>query len=209
MSAESDRDEQGQRLPSIALIVIASLVVTGMIIGAWVWANLSMEQVSFLGMGSSALFGAWLVWRYGIIAFSYTKFGDTAETNIKEAPLPRVLLAPALALAGIALVLAGTPTGLGEALFGPVRATYLLYQFGEQAWGLLLGTLLLGSVIVLLLVSLIRLDGELFAAGIFVSVFFGFFALCIYGLYRWQPDHYRDAWDDYMEPFRFVVGLFT
>lgn len=48
----------------------------------------------------------------------------------------------------------------------------------------------------------------MFEAAALVSAFFSFFALAIYGAYRWQPDHFREPWNDYMEPFRFVIGPF-
>lgn len=203
-------EQPEERLPSVRPLFLASLVVVGLIIGAWAWADLTLEQVGFLGMGSTALFGAWLVWRYGILGFSYTeRSGSEPETDVTPTPVPRELLAPVFALAGVALVLAGTPTGVGQTLIGPVRAGYLLYRFGEQVWGLLLATLLLTTIVVLLVSALIRLDGSLFAMAVVFIAVFGFFALTIYGAYRLQPEQYREAWNDYMEPYRFVVGLFT
>jgi hypothetical protein len=71
-----------QRLPSFRSVFLASVVVVGVIVVVWLWADLSLDQVGFLGMGGSGLFAAWLVWQYQILGFSYRKgFGTEPETE--------------------------------------------------------------------------------------------------------------------------------
>jgi hypothetical protein len=107
---------------------------------------------------------AWLVWKYGIIGFSVREGEYDPETSkrirhgtvIKRAPISPGLLTPLLVGSGILFILAGTPTGLGQTLVGPLTAAVALYHFLKDAWSALLFVGFVIGIVTFAFLSLVR-----------------------------------------------------
>jgi hypothetical protein len=198
----------GRQFRFEAWFVVAMLVV-GFDVIAWVSWDLKTEQVMFLGIGSTALLFSGIVWRYGIIGYYHREgFGEPPVTEVAEAPLPRELLAPLLILIGIGFVLAGTPTGVGHALGSSAHAAVMLYQFGKEAYETVVAATVWAAILAGYVVCIVRRDRELFVGMVVMTALLGLVGGIFFLSYRSSPDAYQRMWDDYLEPFRFVVGVF-
>jgi hypothetical protein len=192
-----------------AWFLLAALIV-GFVLTGWFAFDLETEQVLFLTIGSTAFLYAALVWRHGIIGYYHrTGFGEPPVTEVREAPIRRELLAPLLILVGIGFVLAGTPTGIGHVLSGSAHAAVMLYKFGQETYEIVLAASAWAVILSMYAVCIVRRDRELLPGLIVLTALFGLAGGLLYLSYRWNPGGYRQMWDDYVAPFRFVIGIFT
>jgi hypothetical protein len=195
---------------SFELWLFAALVLVGFDFGAMLSWNLSIDQVTYLVIGSAACVFAGIVWRHGIISYYHREgFGQSPVTEVTEAPLPREVLAPALLLIAVGFILAGTPTGVGNGLSGLAHGAVMLYRFGKEGVEVILSATAWVAILTGYVLCIVRRDRSLIA---FMTVLTALLALgggILYLSYRWAPDQYREYWNDYLEPFRYVAGLFS
>lgn len=206
--AVTESPETTARIHPVEQLVVPALTLSAWL-GAAFWFNMSVDQIGLSAMGFGFLMCAWLAWRHGIIGYSLIKHEEGDAVPAERTPLPRGLLTPALIIAGAALVIAATPTGAGDILYGPVSAAIGAYEFAQATWGWFvtgaLAVILVGGVIT----GVVRRDAELAFGGVFAIAFFS----CGFGLaylfYRTSDNEaYRSDWEKGFEPIRLVIGLF-
>jgi hypothetical protein len=173
-----------------SLALIAATLVSG-----WLLWHRSLDQLTFLGVGVSALVLAGLIWRTGTFAFSYEESSEDATFRSRRSPVPRGIAVPVLAAAGIFMILAATTTGIGSAL-APVAADgIIVWSFGQATWGLLLTIIWVGFGIAALFSRDDRAVGKsllaLYAVALPVN----------YALIRFTGWG-RQEWNSFLQPFR-------
>jgi hypothetical protein len=127
------------------------VLVVGSVWGGAGW-NASEAQTAYLAFGTSFLWLAALVWRRGIIAIWYERFGDDITYRELRSPVRRAIATPILIAAALVLDLAATPTGIGSAMAPFASAGMVIWKFVPAA--LSLGLYL--ALVVLLFVGLFR-----------------------------------------------------
>ena len=187
-----------------ALVLVAIGGVTAL---SW---DLDIDQLTYLSIGSGALLYCAIVWSCGIIGFSHREgFGQPPVTEVTEAPLQREILAPLLLLAGVGFILAGTPTGVGEALSGAAHAAVMLYRFGKEGIEVIFSAAAGVAILTGYVLCFVRRDRTMIAFMATLTALLGIGGGILYLSYRLTPDQYRKYRDDYLEPFRYVAGLFS
>jgi hypothetical protein len=135
-------------------------------LSAFVWHR-TLDQLFWIGFGVVVLGLAVRIWRHNLMAYSHSKTSGEEPTFTGKRPwVPRRLAVPVLLLAGILLILAGTPTGPGRVLasiFGVIRT---LFQAGATA------------------LVLLGIPVEIFAILFFVAIPLGMTGFGIYFLVR-------------------------
>lgn len=195
---------------SFELWFFVALVLVGIgRVVALLW-NLSIDQLTYLSIGSAALLYCAIVWSYGIIGFYHREgFGQPPVTEVTEAPLPREMLAPLLLVAAVGFILAGAPTGVGEALSGPAHAAVMLYRFGKEGVEVILSAAAWVVILTGYVLCFVRRDRTLIAFMAVLTALLGIGGGILYLSYRLSPGQYRKYFDDYLEPFRYVAGFFS
>jgi hypothetical protein len=100
---------------TVAVAVAGSIVV--LLLSGLAWHR-TEKQMEWIGLGCGAFILAALVWKHNILGFSYQTTSEsggqvTRSFASKPSPVPRGLAVPALVLAGLVLVVAGTGSGVG------------------------------------------------------------------------------------------------
>jgi len=180
-----------------AAVAVEAVVV----LAGWLVWRRSLEQMTFLSMGVTALIGAGMVAKDGVIGVFTSTIGGKETVTLEESPLPRQVLAPALALVGLGLIVAATSTRLGSVLSGVARVTLVIWHFGEAAWTVLLMLAISVGALVMLRSRRDRAAGFVWLGILAVGV------LINYGMYRLAPDTFHSSWDSFFAPFREVWRL--
>ena len=173
-----------------AFALIAAALVSG-----WLLWHRSPKQLTFLGIGVSALVLAGQIWRTGTIAFSYEEFGEDVTFRSRRSPVPRGIAVPMLAAAGIFMILAATTTGIGSALAPVVAGGIVVSNFGQATWGLLLTIFWVGCGIA----ALFSRDDR--AVGVFLIAFYAVTLAVNYVLIRFTGWGHQE-WNSFLQPFR-------
>jgi hypothetical protein len=165
------------------------------LISGWLLWHRSAEQLSFLGIGYSALYLAALVWCTRTIGFSY--WTSNTEVNFRRfpSPVPRGIATPVLAAAGLCFILAATPTGIGSAFSPAAAASIVVWQFGQATWEALLTIAFLGIVIAALFSREVRAGAGCLLAILAVFLVVG------YVVARYTGMLHQD-WNTFLKPFR-------
>jgi hypothetical protein len=163
----------------------------------WLLWHRSLKQLTFLEIGVAALVVAGDIWRTGTIGFSYLTSGEDATFRSRRSPVPRGIAVPALAAAGIFMILAATTTGIGSALAPIATGGIVVWDFGKAAWPLLLTIIIVGFAIT----ALFSRDGDDRADGgcllaLITVVLLGNFLLARFTGWGHQE------WNSYVQPFR-------
>ena len=142
---------ESERIPGVERLGVAIGIAWVVVCAAGIALHQPGERISFACFSVAAVGWAWLVWRFGLIGYSFWKTSDSAtgasreEVKTVECPLPRGLAVAMLALAAVVLAVAATPTGIGTVVAVPVRATIAAGTFVNSSWQLLANVLALGS----------------------------------------------------------------
>ncbi len=176
------------------LITVLASVLAG-VIGWLVWHR-SIDQLIYLACGVFLLGYASLVWRYGVIAFAYSRQGEEATFQKVASPLPRWIVAPVVAVVALVLILTATSTGVGSILTSVVGVGLTVVHFGKVAVPLLIDVVLLVGAIAALSSRKAR------AGGLVLLGFFALAGLLTFILYRFVPGYPKYFDEEFFRPLR-------
>jgi hypothetical protein len=148
------------RWRDVRLLFFAGLVIySAVLLISWLLWHRTPSQLTWIGCGLVAFDIAVLVWKHGLVGFSYSQEGSESVFESKRSPVPRELATPVLVLAGILFFLAGTSTHPGrwlasifswlQTIFGGLQT---LSDAGQNVIALLELPLAIPLLIVVLLV---------------------------------------------------------
>jgi hypothetical protein len=165
------------------------------LVSGWLLWHRSLEQLTFLSLGVTALVLAGLIWRTGTLAFSYEESGEDVTFRSRPSPVPRGIAVPVLAVAGIFMILAATTTGIGSALAPVATGGIVVWTFGQATWGLLLTIIWVGFAIAALFSRESRTTGWILIALYAVALSGSYVLIRFTG---WD----RQEWNSFLQPFR-------
>lgn len=209
---------------AIALTTLAYLV------GAWWWWDATAEEVAAAVVGLTLISWGSMLWRHGILGFSYsseTADGETTRsfTSMESPVSPRVAV-PVLLLAGFVLLLPSLPVP-GADMFRPVTAVVLTAKDAgtnaAQVPGIILGWVLapaillifvafgVGMVLAPLWQLLKAATGRGDSEGVdWVLLPMGLATLGFVVLAVWTVvTQWDQAWADYFRPFKEIGDWFS
>jgi hypothetical protein len=134
--------------------------------------------------------------------------GEPIETAVMPAPLPRRILVPILLVVSVGFALAATPTPAGRALFAPAYGSVELYHLGASVIRLLVALAIVGASFFCLIGGLVRGKSDWLYGALGLGILIVVLTVGSYLMYLAEPGTWRSEWNDYVEPFRWFVGLF-
>jgi hypothetical protein len=104
--------------------------------GVGVATGRSAEQLTFITVGISALYGAAFVWLTGVGGFSYENYGGVRRLEVHDLRWPRGAVLLGLILPGVLLLLAALPGRFGASAAATDRTGFVLWDFakGVSEW---------------------------------------------------------------------------
>jgi hypothetical protein len=199
-----------------------AIILIGVLAGV-LWHR-SLEQMTWIGLGLGAGSLALLVWKHNLIGFSYNKSGDEVTFTARRPPVPREVAAPALLIAAILLLLAGTSTGFGRLLASFFGVLKTLYDAGGSVVGLIISPIVLVIMLVFAAIGLAFVSMGVFYFFRFVvrgfqpdpeegaglaRLFMGIAIVAVMALVVYSIVHYSDYYaDEIFGPLRTVWGWF-
>ncbi len=211
----TDGGESDGRVPGVERFIFVTVVVlVGLTLAGLFWWRLPVERVSFLVFGGGFLALAWLIGRWGLLGYSFERGFDpeTGEdrppstTTVRATPLARNVLPPLLVLAGVAFLLAATSTRVGVILQGPARAAVMLAALASALWELAVAALFWSAVFWCIGSGVRQRDRGLALLGAVLAALGVGWPVLHYVVW---PEHFRQLWDEFVEPFRYVGGWST
>lgn len=150
LTGRAAQEEWQQVRTTVLPGVIAWVVV---VLGVWLGLHPAGAQLGWASLGAGLLLVAVMFWRHGYLAVSMNSGGPGGSTSRTfdgwgPAVSARVL-SPVLALVGVALLVAATPTRLGSALARPFQVAQ---DTTDAALGLWAWVSAIGFVVVMLVI---------------------------------------------------------
>jgi hypothetical protein len=208
---------------AIAVTLVAYLV------GAWLWWEATGDEVAAAVAGLTLISWGSLLWRHGILGFSYsseTADGETTRSfKSMESPVSPRVAVPVLMLAGFVLLLPSLPVP-GADRFRPVTSVVLTAKDAgtnaAQVPGIILGWVLAPLILLIFVVFGVAMvlapfwqllkaaTGRGDSEGVdWVTLPMGLALLGVVGLAVWAGMMQWDqAWADYFRPFKEVGDWF-
>jgi hypothetical protein len=199
-----------------------AIILIGLLAGV-LWHR-SLEQMTWIGFGLGAGSLALLVWKHDLIGFSYNKSGDEVSFTARRLPVRREVAAPALLIAAVLLLLAGTSTGFGRLLASFFGVLKTLYDAGGSVVGLIISPVVLVIMLVFAATGLWFVGRGVFYVLRFIvrgfqpdpveglgldSLLFGIIIVAVMALVGYSVVHYSDYYtDEILGPLRTVWGWF-